>query len=89
MKHTLLMRMIIHEAHSTHVPLTSADRTARSLLRDTLLLGTRELGTVTRHVCLGAVHKPVMTGAHVTRGHSVHLTMGQGGGQLWHWRAGF
>ena len=39
MKHILLM-----------LRLTSAHRTAHSLLHDTLVLGTREHGTVTRHI---------------------------------------
>ena len=64
--------------------LTSADGTAGSLLCDTLILRTREIWAVTCHICLGAVDKAVMTGAHVTRGHCVHLTVSQGRGQLWH-----
>ena len=64
--------------------LTSADGAAGPLLRDTLILVTRELWAVTCHIRLGAVHKPVMTGPLVTCGHCVHLPVCQGRGQLWH-----
>ena len=67
MKYILCLNRIIVSC------LTSADRAAGSLLRHTLLLQTRELWTVTRDICLGAVHKPVVTRAHVTRGNSVNL----------------